>query len=75
MPEFPLRRYGTRGAQLTEAAINDDFLNRKHDLDYAVSLAFADGIASNETAGDMARFVRWMYGNAKLFLAVNDVRR
>ncbi|MCK6469037.1 MAG: hypothetical protein L6Q53_12690 [Candidatus Brocadia sinica] len=41
------------------------WINRKHDLDYVVSLAFADAIATNESKGELSRYVRWMYGSSK----------
>lgn len=37
--------------------------NLKHDLDYLVSLAFADAIASRETTGEMSYYRRWMFGD------------
>ena len=46
--------------------------NAKHDLDYLVSLAFADGIASCETKGEMSYYRRWMYGDAKPQLCSRD---
>ena len=38
-------------------------INTKHDLDYLVSLAFADSIASGETRGEMSYYRRWMFGD------------
>ena len=37
--------------------------NTKHDLDYLISLAFADAIASRETTGEMSYYRRWMFGD------------
>ena len=59
-------------------------INAKHDLDYLISLAFADGIASFETK-EMYYFWKWMYGDtkprldsfdpAKIARFVNDLKR
>ncbi len=38
-------------------------INTKHDLDYLVSLPFADAIASGETRGEMSYYRRWMFGD------------
>lgn len=40
-------------------------INTQHDLDYLVSLAFADAIASCETKGAMSYYRKWMFGDAK----------
>lgn len=40
-------------------------INTQHDLDYLVSLAFADAIASRETTGAMSYYRKWMFGDAK----------
>lgn len=40
-------------------------INTQHDLDYLVSLAFADAIASCETKGAMSYYRRWMFGDSK----------
>ena len=37
--------------------------NTKHDLDYLISLAFADAIASCEITGEMSYYRRWMFGD------------
>ena len=37
--------------------------NTKHDLDYLISLAFADAIASREATGEMSYYRRWMFGD------------
>jgi hypothetical protein len=49
------------------------WINIKHDLDYLISLAFADGIASAETAGEQFHFRRWMYGNSKDFISLQSL--
>ncbi len=49
------------------------WVNRKHDLDYLISLAYADAIATNETTGEMAHYCRWMYGSTRRCIAVADV--
>ena len=38
-------------------------VNTKHDINYLVSLAFADAIASCETRGEMSYYRRWMFGD------------
>ena len=43
-------------------------VNSKHDLDYLVSLSFADAIASNETRGMMSYLCRWMFGDTRQFI-------
>ena len=42
----------------------EHLLNTKHDLDYLVSLAFADAIASTDKK-EMSYFRQWMFGDAK----------
>ena len=51
-----------------EQTIGKKLTNTKHDLDYLISLAFADAIASCETTGAMSYYRKWMYGDAKLQL-------
>ncbi len=41
----------------------ESLVNTKHDLDYLVSLPFADAIASRETSGEMSYYRRWMFGD------------
>lgn len=41
------------------------WVNRKHDLDYLICLAFADALASNESAGEQNAYRLWMYGDSK----------
>ena len=42
----------------------EKLINTKHDLDYLVSLAFADAIASKEKK-EMSYFRQWMFGDKK----------
>ena len=68
-----------------EQTFGKKFKNAKHDLDYLISLAFADGIASCETGGEMSYWRKWMYGDTKPRLGcfdrdeivrfVNDLKR
>jgi hypothetical protein len=61
------------------------FSNTKLDTDYLALLHYADAIATDETAGDMAEMCRWLYGTTKkcissdrLFAAIpseDEVRR
>ena len=67
-----------------EQTFGKKFINAKHDLDYLISLAFADGIASFETK-EMYYFWKWMYGDTKprldsfdpdrIIHFVNDLKR
>ena len=67
-----------------EQTFGKKFINAKHDLDYLISLAFADGIASFEKK-EMYYFWKWMYGDtkprldshdpAKIARFVNDLKR
>lgn len=41
------------------------FPNTKLDMEYLALLHYADAIASDETAGDMAGMCEWLYGSAK----------
>ncbi|MYD59987.1 MAG: hypothetical protein F4W91_03000 [Gemmatimonadetes bacterium] len=50
--------------EITEK-LRNRLINTKHDLDYLVSLAFADAIASCETTGAMSYYRKWMFGDAK----------
>ena len=54
-----LQKYG-----LTEKP-GKAFPNTKLDLEYLALLHYADAIASDETAGDMADMCEWLYGSAK----------
>lgn len=66
-------RQGKPSFEVLGAGASKRWINRKHDLDYLVSLAFADAIATNETAGEMAHYCRWMYGDAKPCIALANV--
>ena len=65
--------------------LEDRLKNAKHDSDYLTLLAFADGIASCETEGEMSYWRKWMYGDTKPRLGcfdrdeivrfVNDLKR
>lgn len=48
------------------------WINRKHDLDYLISLSRADGLATNETTGEMYHFCLWMYGETKALISPRD---
>ena len=48
-----------------DQTLGKKFINTKHDLEYLVSLAFADAIASCETTGAMSYYRKWMFGDAK----------
>ena len=58
-----------RQGEATFKEISEKFkkrlINTQHDLDYLVSLAFADAIASCETTGAMSYYRKWMFGDAK----------
>ena len=58
-----------RQGEATFKEISEKFkkrlINTQHDLDYLVSLAFADAIASRETTGAMSYYRKWMFGDAK----------
>lgn len=68
-----------------EQTFGEKFKNAKHDLDYLISLAFADGIASFETKSEMSYYRKWMYGDTKprldshkpnkIVRFVNDLKR
>ena len=48
------------------------WINIKHDLEYLVSLAFADAIASGETQGEQSYYRRWMFGDTKPLITFTD---
>ena len=48
--------------QRRDSPFKEGLINTKHDLDYLVSLAFADAIASGETQGEMSYYRQWMFG-------------
>ncbi len=58
-----------RQGEATFKEISEKFkkclINTQHDLDYLVSLAFADAIASRETTGAMSYYRKWMFGDSK----------
>jgi len=60
-----LRLNGTTAFNKLPESTQKKWINRKHDLDYVVSLAFADAIATNEVEGELSRYIRWMYGTSK----------
>ena len=45
-----------------DSPLEKGLINTKSDLDYLVSLAFADAIASGETRGEMSYYRQWMFG-------------
>ena len=49
--------------QRRDSPFEKGLANTKHDLDYLVSLAFADAIASGETQGEMSYYRQWMFGD------------
>ena len=55
-----------------DQTIGKKLTNTKHDLDYLISLAFADAIASCETTGAMSYYSKWMFGDAKPQLCSHD---
>ncbi|MFQ5687360.1 MAG: hypothetical protein ACE5GV_11955 [Candidatus Scalindua sp.] len=40
--------------------------------DYVISLAFADALATNETKGELSRYVDWMYGTSKKVISFRN---
>ena len=48
-----------------DQTLGKKLINTKHDLDYLISLAFADALASCETTGAMSYYRKWMFGDAK----------
>ena len=52
-----------RGRNIHEAS-TENLMNTKHDLDYLISLAFADAIASKDKK-EMSDFRQWMFGDTK----------
>ncbi len=47
--------------------------NTKLDADYLALLHYADGLASDETAGDMAAMSQWLFGNTKKFISSSQL--
>jgi len=64
-----LRLNGTTEFNKLPASTQKKWINRKHDLDYVISLAFADALATNETAGELSRYAKWMYGTSKQLIS------
>lgn len=64
-----LRLNGTTEFNKLPAETQKKWINRKHDLDYVISLAFADALATNETAGELSRYAKWMYGTSKQLIS------
>ena len=50
------------------------FPNTKLDADYLALLHYADGLASDETTGDMADMSQWLFGNKKKFINTTQLR-
>ena len=48
-----------------DQTLGKKLINTKHDLDYLVSLAFADAIASCETTGAMSYYRQWIFRDSK----------
>jgi hypothetical protein len=65
-------RQGSPRFEDLAANVQHRWINRKHDLDYLISLSRADGLATNETAGEMYHFCRWMYAETKVFIPLRD---
>lgn len=55
-----------------DQTLGKKLINTKHDLDYLISLAFADALASCETKGAMSYYRKWMFGDAKPQLCSHD---
>ena len=53
-----------RGKKNIHEASRESLMNTKHDLDYLMSLAFADAIASKDKK-EMSYFRQWMFGDTK----------
>ena len=49
------------------------FPNTMLDADYLALLHYADGLASDETAGDMAAMSQWLFGNTKKFISSSQL--
>ena len=55
-----------------DQTIGKKLTNTKHDLDYLLSLAFSDALASCETTGAMSYYSKWMYDDEKPQLCSHD---
>ena len=65
------QRRGADALKKVGKKLEKHLINAKHDLDYLISLAFADGIASCEKK-EMSYFQKWMYGDTKPRLCSHD---
>ncbi len=63
-----VRRYGTKAPHDSWNTLG----NIRLDSHYLQLLYFGAGIASNETSGEMIHMCRWMYGDNKKFLTLDD---
>ena len=50
-----------------------DFGHTKLDADYASLLHYADGLATNETSGNMADMCEWLYGGSKRMFSTGSL--
>ena len=55
-----------------DQTLGKKLINTKHDLDYLISLAFSDAIASCETTGAMSYYRKWIFRDAKPQLCSHD---
>ena len=82
---FESQRRGADALKNVSKKLEDRLKNAIQDLNYLTLLAFADGIASCETEGEMSYWRKWMYGDTKPRLGcfdrdeivrfVNDLKR
>jgi hypothetical protein len=61
-----VHKYGSRRTPDRVAEIE----NTSIDADYLTLLGFADGLATDETTGELERLFRWMYGDSKKFITI-----
>ena len=66
-------RQGTTNTADMTCKTRKRWVNRKHDLDYLICLQWADAIASQETAGEMAIYRNWLYGDAKPMVCMDTL--
>ena len=64
-----LLRQGSPSFENLAQPAQNRWINRKHDLDYLITLSRADAIATAETAGEMYHFCRWMYRDSKTLIS------
>lgn len=50
-----------------------DFGHTKLDADYAALLHYADGLATNETSGNLADMCEWLYGSSKKIFCARTI--